>query len=117
MLRHALARSTSALAGLVRFTTTPDEMLIGLVRGREAATTAAIVKPHCYCFGGSLESARWLERVREGSFKLNADGTRFTVTGCGSPISILPPRYSRIDLIDLSPRDSMSRSASFAVAA
>ena len=77
---HALARSTSALAGLVRVTSAPDEMLIGLVRGQEATTATAIVKPHFYCFGGSIETARWLKSVRERSFALNDDGTRFTMT-------------------------------------
>ncbi len=78
---HALARSTSALAGLVRLTTSPDEMLTGLVRCRDAAGEALIVKPHFYCFGGSLETARWLRRVREGAFQLNTEGTGFTVLG------------------------------------
>lgn len=76
---RSLMKSTSALTHLARVTSTPEEMLVGLVRGDGAADVAPIVKPHFFCFGGSLETARWLNRVREGSFELNEELARFTV--------------------------------------
>lgn len=76
---QALARNTNALTGLARMTTTPEEMLTGLVRRRAAGDGASIMKPHFFCFGGSLETARWLRQVIEGSFDLNEDCSRFIV--------------------------------------
>jgi methylenetetrahydrofolate reductase (NADPH) len=76
---RALARGGSALTGLARMTATPEEMLTSLVRRRAAGDDASIMKPHFFCFGGSLETARWLRKVTEGSFDLNADCSRFIV--------------------------------------
>lgn len=76
---RTLMKSTSALTHLARVTSTPEEMLVGLVRRGGTPEPPAIVKPHFYCFGGSLETARWLNAVIEGSFDLNADGSRFLV--------------------------------------
>jgi methylenetetrahydrofolate reductase (NADPH) len=76
---HGLARNASALSGLARMTTTPEEMLTGLVRRGAAGDGAAIMQPHFYCFGGSLETAQWLRKVIEGSFDLNEDCSRFIV--------------------------------------
>ena len=77
---HSLMNNTSAMSGLVKVAATPDEMVAALVRGREAssAATAAILKPHLFCFGGSLETAQWLRRVIDGAFTLSADQRRFT---------------------------------------
>ncbi len=74
---HALTRSTSALTHQAPLTMTPEEMLVGLVHSR--GDDAAIARPHFFCFGGCLETARWLLRVREGAFELTDDGTRFAV--------------------------------------
>ena len=52
-----------------------------LVRRREATSATTLVKPHFYSFGGSVETARWLQRVREGLCELSDEGTRFTVSG------------------------------------
>ena len=77
---HSLMNNTSAMTGLVRVAATPDEMLIALMRGREASATAAaaIVAPHFFCFGGSVETAQWLRSVIDGAFTLSADQTRLT---------------------------------------
>ena len=72
-------KSTNALTHLARVTSTPEEMLVGLVRGGGVPDLAAIVKPHFFSFGGSLETARWLRSVIEGAFELNEECSRFTV--------------------------------------
>lgn len=72
---NSLMKSTSALSHLARVTSTPEEMLVALVR-RPAAN---IVKPHFYCFGGSLETARWMRSVIDGAFELSGDCSRFVV--------------------------------------
>ena len=76
---RTLMKSTSALTHLARVTSTPEEMLVGLVRGEGVPDLAAIVKPHFFCFGGSLETARWLRSLTEGAFELNEECSRFTV--------------------------------------
>lgn len=81
---RTLMKSTSALTHLARVTSTPEEMLVGLVRGGlvpdlAAAGRATMVKPHFFCFGGSLETARWLRSVTEGAFELNEECSRFAV--------------------------------------
>ncbi len=82
VLLHSLMNNTSAMTGLVRVAATPDEMLVSLVQGREASATAdaaaAIVAPHFFCFGGSVETAQWLRGVMDGEFELNADSARFS---------------------------------------
>jgi methylenetetrahydrofolate reductase (NADPH) len=73
---HALAKSTSPLSGLAGLTTSPDELLIGIARELETQPGARIVKPHFFCFGGSLETARWLRALIDGEFRLQAPGPR-----------------------------------------
>jgi methylenetetrahydrofolate reductase (NADPH) len=77
---NALMKKTSALVGLVRVATTPDEMLIGLVRGRATPDVARIVKPHFFCFGGCVMTARWIRAVIKGSFEVEKDGSRFALS-------------------------------------
>lgn len=75
---RTLMKSTSALTNLAHVKTTPEEMLLALESAHGAAT---IVKPHFFCFGGSLNTARWLLAVIEGAFELNQDGSTFSVRG------------------------------------
>lgn len=73
----ALTQKSNGLAGLANLAqvnTTPDEVLLGLVRGRDPARPELIVKPHFFSFGGSVETARWLRTVRDGAFTLRSDG-------------------------------------------
>jgi methylenetetrahydrofolate reductase (NADPH) len=74
---NALMRSTSALAGVAGMATTPEEMVTGVVRGATPDTAARIVKPHFFCFGGLIETVRWMRKVREGAFDLRPDGATF----------------------------------------
>lgn len=76
---NTLMKSTSAPTHLARVTSTPEEMLVALVRQRGEGGAAHIVKPHFYCFGGSLETARWMRSVSDGAFVLNRDCSRFAV--------------------------------------
>ncbi len=67
------------LANMAKVTATPDEMLIGLVTGRQQLGPSVLALPHFFSFGGSVETGRWLQAVREGRFTLNADGQGFAV--------------------------------------
>jgi hypothetical protein len=78
---RGLAKNAGALTDLALARTTPEEMLVALVRHRAAGEGASIVRPHFFGFGGSVETARWLRKVVDGSFDLNAEGSRFVVRG------------------------------------
>src|SRR5258705_430933 len=61
------ARDVGALAGLAGMTTTPEEMLTQIVRLRAEGDALSITNPHFFCFGGSLDTARWLQKVIDGA--------------------------------------------------
>lgn len=69
------------LASMAKVTATPDQMLVGLVRGRRALSAGLLVQPHFFSFGGCVETARWLVSVGEGTITLNAYESGFTVEG------------------------------------
>ena len=74
----SLMKNMGAVAGLTGFAAGPDQMLLGLVRGRSCAGSR-LVQPHVYSFGGALATADWLRAVMEGAFELAPDGARFTI--------------------------------------
>ena len=75
----SLMRSKGAVAGLTGFVAGPDQMLLGLVRGRAACGGSRLAQPHLYSFGGALATAEWLRAVMDGAFELAPDGGRFTL--------------------------------------
>jgi methylenetetrahydrofolate reductase (NADPH) len=76
---HSLARNLTAMANLARLATTPEEMLLGLIRGRVVYAGTRLVQPHFYAFGGVLATARWIRAVADGSFTVQSDGRKFVV--------------------------------------
>jgi methylenetetrahydrofolate reductase (NADPH) len=69
------------LANMAKVTATPDQMLVGLVRGMRALPAGLLVQPHFFSFGGCVETARWLTSVGAGAIALKADESGFTVKG------------------------------------
>jgi methylenetetrahydrofolate reductase (NADPH) len=78
---HSLMKNMSTMANLARLATTPDEMLLGLIRGRAAYGGSRFVQPHFYAFGGTMATATWLRAVVDGSFTVLPDGRKFVVNG------------------------------------
>jgi hypothetical protein len=74
---HSLMQNMSAMANLARHATTPDEMFVGLVKGRAAHSGGRLVQPHLYAFGGAMATARWLRAVVDGTFELQPEGGKF----------------------------------------
>lgn len=74
----SLVKNMGAVAGLTGFAAGPDQMLLGLVRGR-SYPGCRLLQPHVYSFGGALATADWLRAVMEGAFELAPDGARFTI--------------------------------------
>ena len=75
----SLVKNMGAVASLTGFAASPDEMLLGLVRGCARHAGSRLLQPHVYSFGGALATATWLRSVMEGAFDLAADGRKFTV--------------------------------------
>jgi len=75
----SLVKNMGAVASLTGLAATPDEMLVGLVRGCARHPGSRLVQPHVYSFGGALATADWLRAVMDGAFDLAADGGRFNV--------------------------------------
>jgi len=72
-------KNMGAMANLARLATTPDEMLLGLIRGCAAYTGSRLVQPHFYSFGGAVATAKWLRAVADGSFTVDDEGRKFVV--------------------------------------
>jgi methylenetetrahydrofolate reductase (NADPH) len=75
----ALVRNTGSLATLATASAgaaaaTPDRMLLGVLRGRDAHQAHNVVQPHFFSLGGALETARWLRALRKGAFDPTEDG-------------------------------------------
>jgi len=77
----ALIKNMSAVSQVARLATSPDDMIIGLVRGCATQPQTRLVKPHLYSFGGAMAAARWVRAVVDGSFELHPESGRFVVTG------------------------------------
>jgi methylenetetrahydrofolate reductase (NADPH) len=76
---HSLLKNMSAMANLARLATTPDEMLLGLIRGRAAYRGSRLVQLHFYAFGGTMATATWLGAVADGSFTVDPEGRKFVM--------------------------------------
>ncbi|HEY2402867.1 MAG TPA: hypothetical protein VGI23_21120 [Steroidobacteraceae bacterium] len=74
---HALVRNLSAASNLVQLATSPDEMVIGLVRGRAMHRDTRLLLPHFYSLGGAVATARWIRAVLEGNFEVHPDSGKF----------------------------------------
>jgi methylenetetrahydrofolate reductase (NADPH) len=76
---NSVVKNMSAMGNLARLATSPDEMLVGLVRGCATQGGTRLTKPHLYAFGGVMATARWIRAVVDGTFELQPDGDRFVV--------------------------------------
>jgi len=75
----ALTKGMGLMGRVAGLATSPDEMLIGLVRGVAAQGSTRLLHPHFYAFGGVMATAQWLRGVVDGTFELDRSGEKFTV--------------------------------------
>jgi methylenetetrahydrofolate reductase (NADPH) len=75
----ALSKGMGLVGRVAGLATSPDEMLIELVRGCARQGSSRLVHPHFYAFGGVAATARWLRGVVQGEFDLEKNGEKFTV--------------------------------------
>jgi methylenetetrahydrofolate reductase (NADPH) len=57
----------------------PDDMVVDFARHQAANPDTRIRSPHIFAFGGVPKSARWINAVRDGQFKLNRREDGFDV--------------------------------------
>ncbi|HTW38988.1 MAG TPA: methylenetetrahydrofolate reductase [Steroidobacteraceae bacterium] len=76
----ALSKGMGLVGRVAGLATSPDEMLIELVRARARLGSSHLVHPHFYAFGGVAATARWLSGVVAGRFQLEKNGEKFTVS-------------------------------------
>lgn len=74
---RSVMKNMSTMSKMARVATSPDEMLVGLVRGSDADRATRLCQAHFFAFGGSVATAQWLRRVSEGRFELPDEGGRF----------------------------------------
>jgi methylenetetrahydrofolate reductase (NADPH) len=75
----SVMRNMSNMAKLASMATTPDQMFLGLLKGRAAHPGSRILQPHLYAFGGAVNTADWLRAVADGAFELQPGGEKFTI--------------------------------------
>jgi methylenetetrahydrofolate reductase (NADPH) len=61
-------RNLSAAGGIADVAIGPDQHVMRLV---QSSQTTQVVAPHFFSFGGALETARWINRVRGGKFEID----------------------------------------------
>src|SRR5262249_29185878 len=76
-----LMTKMSAMSQVVQLTTTPEEMLLGLVSEGAANSPNQIKQPHFFAFGGVMGTARWLRAVIDGLFHITPNGDKLIVSG------------------------------------
>ncbi len=76
---NSMMANLGAMTNLARQATTPDEMLLGIVRGSATDSPCNIVQPHFYAFGGTMATATWLRAVADGKFTVQPDGSKLIV--------------------------------------
>jgi methylenetetrahydrofolate reductase (NADPH) len=75
----AVSGNPLSFSRLPHLVTKADEMLIGVLRAKQANPVSRIFAPHFFAFGGVLETARWLRAVIAGSFRLNSAQRGFSI--------------------------------------
>jgi methylenetetrahydrofolate reductase (NADH) len=77
---RTVMKNMATMRKMVGLATSPDEMLVGLVRAGAGSGTTRLVRPHFFAFGGTVATAHWLRRVTEGRFELPEDGGKFQMS-------------------------------------
>ena len=77
---RSMMKNIGAVSKMTRLATSPDEMLIGLVRCYAGLDSTQLRQPHLFAFGGALATAQWLRRVQQGRFELPLDGGKFQMS-------------------------------------
>lgn len=64
---RTVMRNLSAVGSIAELATTPEQHVMRLM---QLASSTRVVAPHFFCFGGVLETARWIRQVAAGDFTI-----------------------------------------------
>jgi methylenetetrahydrofolate reductase (NADPH) len=70
---RTVMRNLSAVSGIAELATTPEQHVMRLM---QLPSSTRVVAPHFFCFGGVLETARWINRIVSGQFVMDPEGMR-----------------------------------------
>lgn len=73
---RTVMRNLSAVSEIADVAITPDQHLMRLM---QLPSSTRVIAPHFFCFGGALETARWIGKVVSGQFTIDATETKFLV--------------------------------------
>jgi methylenetetrahydrofolate reductase (NADPH) len=73
---RTVMRNLSAVSGIAELATTPEQHVMRLM---QLSASTRVVAPHFFCFGGALETARWIGRVVSGGFVIEPDELSFRI--------------------------------------
>ena len=76
---NALMTNLSALNSVRHLATTAGEVLLQIVRARDAAQAQRIVQPHFFSFGGVARTTSWLSAIRTGAFEVDTNANTLVV--------------------------------------
>ena len=73
---RTVMRNLSAVSGIAELATTPEQHVMRLM---QLPRSTRVLAPHFFCFGGALETARWISQVVSGHFAIDATEATFLV--------------------------------------
>jgi methylenetetrahydrofolate reductase (NADPH) len=73
---RTVMRNLSAVSGVAELATTPEQHIMRLMR---LPMETRVIAPHFFCFGGVLETARWISQVVAGHFTVDSAETKLSV--------------------------------------
>ena len=71
---RVLLRNLNAATRSAGWAVTPDQHLLGIA---DAPLPAQILGPHFFAFGGALQTARWMRKIADGAFSIDAQSGKF----------------------------------------
>jgi methylenetetrahydrofolate reductase (NADPH) len=73
---RVVMHNLSGVNDIAELATTPEQHVMRLM---QLPSSTRVVGPHFFCFGGVLETARWINQVVSGRFSLDPGGLKFSV--------------------------------------
>jgi methylenetetrahydrofolate reductase (NADPH) len=73
---RVVMHNLSGVHDMAELATTPEQHVMRLM---QLPSTTQVLAPHFFCFGDSLETARWINQIISGRFSIDQSELRFSV--------------------------------------
>jgi hypothetical protein len=73
---RVVMHNLSGVNDIAELATSPEQHVMRLM---QLPSSTRVEAPHFFCFGGVLETARWINQVVAGRFSLDPSELKFTV--------------------------------------